>query len=103
LHEEVRLAGLLIYTIVAGGVCNTVGPFAGRVVMGGGHDARRFTLLLLAIVGSMFASTIPPLTFFLIRFVRHQRRHPWTPPNAFDSVAGTVRRRPDRAPRAIPL
>jgi hypothetical protein len=80
-HEEVRLAGLFdLY-----------------------DRRRRFTLLLLAIIGSMFASTIPPLTFFLIRFVRHQRRHPWTPPNAFDSVAGTVRRRPDRAPRAIPL
>jgi hypothetical protein len=75
-------------------------PFAR---LGVGHDPRRFALFLFVVAGLWFTLTAVPLTFFLIRFIRYKRRHPWTPPSAANPVFGAVRRRPDRIPRALQI
>jgi hypothetical protein len=76
-------------------------PFTRMAVMGGGQDARRFMVLCFILIGSILALTIIPLAVFLVRFIRYQRRHPWTPPAAADAAAGVIRPRSDRIPQAL--
>jgi len=90
----------LSFGIVAGSFGGMVVPFAR---LGVGDDPRRFMLLLLIIMGLWFALTVVPVAFFLIRFIRYRRRHPWAPPSAAAPAFGAIRRRPDRVPRAIQI
>jgi hypothetical protein len=94
------LQAYLIYLVVASGF----GPMAVSFArLGVGQDARRFVHLLLLIVVSSLALTLGPATFFLVRFIRYQRRHPWTPPDPEQPAAGASRRRLDRMPRALEI
>jgi hypothetical protein len=94
------LQASLSYGIVAGSLGVMVVPFARLAV---GRDLQHFVALLLLVMGLWFALLFVPLMFFLIRFIRYQRSHPWAPPGAADPASVSIRRRQDRTPRAFQI
>jgi len=71
--------------------------------MGAAGDARLIILRFAALIGLGLVFTIVPVTVFWIRFMRYQRRHPWTPPQPLNLTTGGAKRRPHGIPRALEI